>query len=619
MEYILGFKQMTLTMPQRELRQFSARSLIIAALLMQVLLALPLLTHQSTSPQFFGRYSLGYAAALAVMLLIVLGWMIAFLRHPQIDAWLESLSSGWIWAALSFSLAAACVIWFVPVEIQLKQGFSLNGLLFAVWMALKLPEGEFSEKRWRIGVILFLAALFIPILITALTTLPYSPDEAHWADYATSPYAAEGLYARTWLDTPTLIKPGIGWSVAAYGWLLENVAFDLRIGRLWNLALYLIAFGLMGWTARRLYDGRVAFGAVSLAFLSLAFFPVADYRPEQQLPAAMMLCFLTAVQARLNENRRASALWHVVCGFAATFSLELHAAAVMYAVGFSLYYALEFGWGVLRRRADLLPVIAFGFGAGVGTLLYFALNIAPVGGLDVFLTTLVNERLSPDRSTLLLRLSWPSLLEFVLILAGFAYLMWRRLPADRLFLGLFAAVGFSLLLLDSWGYRMAYQAACTIPLAALLVDFGGRRSAVVFSALLIILAGQLVGTRIDLAAVRDVFENGRLPESLIQRMGDSLAGEIQPEDVLVASHELIWIYPEHGQFYSLAAEISAMRRWKLDDPLRVWERIAPTVIVDIGGPIVIPAGLQAYMQQENFAACDRPALMQPITIYRRGC
>ncbi len=591
--------------------------LVKLALIIQLGLLAPLWGHISDAPQFLGRYSERYMIALIAHLSLIGAWSLAYYYRHQLAIWLRHGLWRWLWVVCGVAISG---LWLAGIETHIKAVAAINWCLVGAVLFSLLSDNPIRNRSW-IAIIIVLCALWlIPIAITALTTKDFSPDEAHWADYATSPYIVGGLYARTWLNEPVVITPGIGWSVAAYGWLLEHAAFDIRVGRLWNMGAYLLSFVGIGALAWRLYGGAAAWIAIALSFFSGAFFPFADYRPDQQLPFAAGWILFTAAQARL--GLRHHGLWHTLCGLFCALSLQLHAAGAYIAVGVGLFYLVE---ALRYRQRALFP---FGLGAALGALVYYSFNIAPVGGLSPFLNTLISERFGGTRDAYLGRLAWPSLMELVLGLLGWGYLLARRRKTDRLFLGLAACIIITFLLLDNWGYRTVYQALFLVPLAAFLsanqetnIAPISRRGLWLFGAIVWMLAAQMSGEFIAWARVGDVLFGRDWPPFTNLIIGERVKPHITDDDIIVSTHELIWTFQERPNFYSMAGEATAARRWGYQsDPSQVWARVSPTIVIHLEGRIALTSGLIAHMQSNNFVICERMNIRGiVVTIYRAQC
>jgi hypothetical protein len=537
--------------------------------------------------------------------------------RKRLGPWLIALSTRMRLAALIVSTLVVSGVWLTSIELPARQYLTLNGLLFTVIIILSFNAAGQPAAPLRTTTLFILLLLLPPMGITALGQERFTPDEGHWADYATSPFRAGGLYSSTWLQAPVTIAPGLGWSVAAYGWTLEHIAFDLKTGRTWNFAVYLLAFGGVGGVAWRLYGRGAALISAVFAALSLAFIPVLDYRPDHQLPAAGMFAAFALLQGR--HTRRW--FWHTLCGLIVTLALQLHAAAIVFITGFSLCYIIDaaLAWRAHGSWGARWPLAAFGLGGLIGGGVYFIFNVQPVGGLSAFLQALMASRGQvvgdPKFWT------WPSLLEWAVILAAFAYLGWRRAPADRAWLGLVVCVLVGVILFDTQGYRSHFSAFYVVPVGALVTGgFIPRRSTWAALALMIALALQMAGSFIQWRLVTDWVRGKGFPPFLYTELRPILTPYVRSDDVIASTHQLIWTFPEHRQLIHVGAEATALGRWALTDPAAVWERVQPTVIVYLDGQMSFNPGLEAYMARHRFQPCVRlRALETHIVIYRTSC
>jgi hypothetical protein len=487
--------------------------------------------------------------------------------------------------------------------------------------------------------------LLVPVILTTLLRMPFSPDEAHWADYASSAISHGGIYARTWLQEPRPVAPGLGWSIAGYGWALEHIAFNIRTGRVWNIVANLLAFGSIGLLAGRLYGRRAALLSVSAALLSQAFIPTFDYRPDHQLPIAAALVFFAVAQARTSplnplsmeredlqsppddqgnaqaigtSERRHAGVWHFVAGLGAMLAMQLHAAAAALVGSVTLYYAAEWLWTSIRARstADMRPLLWLAAGLAIGGGIYFVANVLPVGGLQPFLNVLVNERLERQDSPGFL--SWPSLLEWVLILTALAFIALRRNRADRLLLVPLVCYLIFLAPIDTQGYQTTVSALYVVPLGAFLLVAFERHERAAAALVVVALAGQMLAF-VDWGGIRD-WLRGESQPYLYEALRPELTPYLREEDVIVSTHLLIWTLPDHPQLYSSGGELTAMRRWKLDDGALVWARVQPTVVIDIPAQMTINDGLRRYMDAQAFALCETLSVQSvAVNLYRPDC
>lgn len=599
------------------------------AIFAQLLAAQTLWGHQSDNGVILGRYSARYSLVLAEYVVVTMAWLAAFAVRHRLVAWIQNRPALHQLLMVAVPALPVAALWFLPIEDQIKDYTGMNWLLWALLVSaasVAHSRARIPYGRWLLAA--GMAMVLVLLLLTVLTRFPFSPDEAHWADYASTAIVGEGIYARTWLMTPTVISPGLGWSVAAYGWVLEHVAFDIRTGRVWDYAGDLLAIVGVGLLAGQLYGRRAALAGMAFACLSRAFFPVFDYRPDHQLAFAASFVLLAAVVARRSPRPAVQHGAHLACGFLATLSMQLHAAAIAFAVGMSAFYLVE--WWVRGRnraanRAATAALLWFGAGAALGTAVFLVWNVLPAGGLETYLTILLETR--TQRQATLQFLTWPSLLEGMLIVGAFAFLIWRRSASDRLYLGLLLSILIALLLFDTQGYRSPVIALYSVAVGAFLTQafpaeaseqrypLGGLLA--VASVAGIMLAQTLAF--VNWGAVGEGLRTGAFPNYAYQDLRPLIAPYLRDDDTIVSTHLLIWTVPEK-HLISTAGELTAMREWNLTDPADVWERVQPTVIVDIPEQMTIGPGLRTYMQEHAFLLCDQLTVQHlEILVYRPAC
>lgn len=620
---------MTVTsVPSSQPRQLPLTALIGAGFVAQVLSIYPLWSQDTNGGEFLGHYGESNEIVLAANMLLLLVWLVLFLRRKQTVIRLNRLSFVHRFRTIAFSAIALAVLWLLPFETVLKEYASLNWLLLTACLMYASPDREI-KRSWNWVPWLIIVLLFIPIIATVLTDQSSTTSESQWADYATSPFEASGLYARTQLQDPIVITPGVGWSVAGYGWLLENSGFDIKIGRLWNFYFYLLAFIGIAAVTWRLYGRRAAVISVIFAVFSQAFIPFADYRPDHQLPAAAMLITFAAIQARYSENYRG--FWDFICGLAATLALQLHAAAIVFAFGFALFYLTEVVLASYqaRRLVTIRPLLWFGLGAFIGTLLYFVFNIQPIGGLETYLQAMTALYGSATRSFSFL--TWPSLLEGMIILASLAYIAWRRTRPDRLFLGILACMIVAILLFDPIGYTSTFDALYVIPVGVLVADplvssaFHERKSlhAVTLKlGLVAILTAQVVTVFVAWARIQQMVETANLTPFIYEDLKPRVLPYLKDSDVVVSVPEFLWTSPRKPQVIAFDSEQAAMKRWNMTDPEQVWERVKPTAIVYIENRMTFEQGLKDYLDKYHFIVCKEINTQNSVTIatvYRQTC
>jgi len=361
---------------------------------------------------------------------------------------------------------------------------------------------------------------------------------------------------------------------------------------------------------------------VLLATGSGVFFPVYDYRPHHQMAAASVWVAYLVISA---HNTPRQWLYAALAGLVATLAMQLHAVAIVLVVGTSLYYAGVFVIQIIRQRCASTAALGFAAGALIGTIVYFLLNIQPVGGLSAYLTELIASRTARLRD-FFFPLTFPTLLESLIVYGGALFVLWRRSPRDLLYLPWLAVVVISALILDSQGYRTVLAPLLMVLASAWLAQdldlrqptVRLRNVALAVLAIVCLLTSQLIN--IEWGTVADWLRTGTLPTYAYAELTPRLAPLVNTDDVIVSTHLLIWTLPHQPQLYSVTGELTAMNRWRLSAPEQVWERLRPTVIIDLPQQMTMTDGLRAYMVAGNFALCESVSAGElTANIYRRVC
>ncbi len=607
-------------------RTFATPELILlAGFISQVIIGIALWNHRSSDGAIFGVYSLRYALALLANLVTSIFWLAVLLKRKTILPKIEQLKTITRCGLIMLSGIGLVIVWLLPIEEQVKQFASLNVLFWGLLLTSTVGDATRSKSR-QVYLIIFIvtAALLVPMLTTALTIMPFSPDEAHWADYATTPFASEnpGLYARTWLMEPQVITPGLGWSVAAYGWFLENAAFNIRVGRLWNLLSYCVAFLGIAVLSYRLYGREAATASTIFAVLSAAFIPVFDYRPDHQIAAAAIWVIICAVIARQSIRLGFSKPFHFMCGLLAALAMQLHAVAIVLIAGIGLSYLLECAFFIYRAKklntAVFLPLLLYIAGVGIGGAIFFLFNIAPVGGVAAYLSGITGRTQRLHSSPFFL--TWPSLFEAIVIAIGFAFILWRRNKSDKTFLGITLCILLALLVFDTQGYRSPVISLYAVPVGAFFAAGFGHRTGnqaqlTALTVLTIVMAASTVG----FIHWSSFWSPSAEPLYLYETLKEDLRQYIHDDDIIVSTHLLIWTLGNRPDFYSVAGEITGTQRWRIS-PVEVWERVQPTLIIDIPSEMVINEGLRQYMTQHNFQECQSLIVQnKTVNLYRSNC
>lgn len=596
------------------------RWLILAGVAAQIISAPLLWSHRSVGGTLFNAYTPRYGLALAAHAALSLFWIALLIQRRTADSVLWRIPQRLrVAGVVGFTLMGALAPLF-PIESDVRSYAAATCLLLALLLTASWAKPLTLSRKWIWIAAVVTVVIVIGTGLSTLTRFPFSPDEAHWADYASTAWKGTppGIYARTWLMPPQVIVPGIGWSVAAYGWFLEYVWFDIRMGRIWNLAFNLAAILSAGALAWRLYGRRAGALALIFAALSTGIIAVFDYRPDHQLAFAGGLIALCAAQAR--RTQRAAILWHGAVGLLAALSLQLHAAGIAFAFGVSLFYLIEAGFSLFKRRTSSARVlIAYAAGALGGALIYFVFNILPAGGLEAYLASLTAERSA--RLTWFAFLTWDSFAEWILFVLALIFLLLRRSDADRFLLLFIACIWIGLALFDTQGYRSPTVVLLACAVGAALADgfgFVRQRRWVIVAALAVTAGGAFAF--IDGRGLDIWLRTGTPPTYVYRDLRAPLQAYIRDDDVIAGSHLLIWTLPDHSQLVSYAGEVTGMRRWSLTDAQAVWERVAPTVVINVEPEMTINPGLSQYMERQQFTRCALFSIRQlNVTLYRPRC
>lgn len=598
--------------------RISFRMIAALTLAAQILVTINLLRHQSVQGEILGIYSLRYASVLALAALVVCANVGILLAERRLAIWLARWALRTRLMLTGLSGALATMIWFLPVEPPVKQfaAITFSSLTAVIMFSAHegIPERVIPISR---GILIGLVVVIVVLSgFTALTEFPFSPDEAHWADYASTAARFGGIYARIWMMEPQPIVPGLGWSIAAYGQALEHVAFDIRTGRLWIYTFYVLMLIGLWLLTQRLYGRRAAWMSVGLAAFSGVFFPAFDYRPHHQLGAAAVFTSWLALVSQTME-RRSWVRWGsaFTAGLLALLALQLHAAGVALAVGCSLFMLIAF----LRAPRRFDSFVAYVTGAGLGAAVYWIFNIAPVGSISAFLTGLVTER--SERQTWLYFLTWPTLLEGLVMYGGLLFVLLRRSPSDRILLSLALPIFIAMAVIDTQGYRTLTAPLFMIMASAALTGSNAitvRRWVGV--AAVISMLGASAAANLNWPGLIALMRGQELPNYVYADLAAPLSEYVRSEDVIASTHLLIWTLPDHPRLYSTAGEYGAMRRTGLSDPQQVWEAVRPTIVIDIPGQMLLTDGLRRYMQNHRFHRCETLTMRElTVDLYRADC
>jgi len=620
---------------------FAFWHVLLFGLLFQAMQLYGLVNSSSDGGDVFGRYSTRYAAFLAVGFSVAILWGFALLIHKRLEGWLKqhlTLNRAYPLLILLGALMLFIMWWDVPTwSVKAYMGSIL--MLTMAALIFCLPDDALKIQRWRRLMLIVFLLLIIPTLLTIFASRQFNPDEAEWADISTSPFIVGGMYTRTSLDPPVFISPVRGWFNALYGWTLLNVSFDPRVGRIWNYASDLLIYLGIGVVAARLYGRSAGWIAAGFAMFSESFWRALDYRPNQimvfLLPVLMLLTLHTQ-QAQRARNRYLAA---AACGFLATFAaMQIHPTGIVYAAGFSLYFAMMASWQLIKRRtlqAILFPLLAFGIGAAVGSGLFLMFNILPLGGMDAYLSQLSTGA----ANTISIRgvdwLNWGGLsIEIFLIVTAVLFALLRRTKSDYFLLGiLFSIVAADTLFAQRYGFHL--RPIYPIFVGALLVyglrnptlPIGENRRAVwVTASLFLLMLSWMLFVRFKWDVIGTTFQTASLRQPDIVRIGEDIRPYLTENDKILSTHELIWTLHEWNNLVSVMAEVRSVAwgewgsREEGETGVEFWRRIDPTVIVEVENLAAFPPNLYELIEQDDWQVChELTTLGQQVTIYRQDC
>lgn len=609
--------------------QFQFKHLLWAGLILQTLAFSDLWGQVSSDPVILGRYSLRYGVVLLSFVGLTLGWVIASIMSRRVEYFLANCPLSLILGSVGLIIVALFFVQTLNIEPQIKTYTIANGAMLSVVLLMSQSMREISKWRyWYWGAAL-VAFLLLPFLyVTNLVALPFNPDEAIWAERGSTYLLTGSLYYRTGFYFPLKIEPGLGWITAAYGHLLNIIAFDIRVGRtIVFIHALLIVLGV-GLVAKRLYGAQVGWMSGLITFFSFVPFEWPDYRPHYFIVLGQLLAFYAVIFARQTPNKSLSFSAHFVAGLGITLSMQLHASALGFIIGLSLFYGLEFLVQLAKHRRVtqdmVLTIVGFGLGAALGSLIYFVFNILAVGGLETFLSILFAERGQSWRRLRYLT-EWDLLPKF-LIYVAFAFMIIRRSASDRLYLSLWVCCVIGITMIDTQLYLSPYIGIMLIPIGLITQIFqtvSRPNSQAVFLTnicLLAVLATSALGF-INWRTVEDMSQNQALPQHYIMGFAKEVAdyAELSDEEVIVSTHELIWAIPYHETFYSTLAEgvVQTQRDWV---GVEVWNMLQPDVYIEIPSHLPMTPGLRMYLENNNFIVCSETHISAKLVrIHRQDC
>ncbi len=583
------------------------------------------LNHVSDTPSLLGRYSNSYAVGVGVVVALALLWAMMLWQAKRVWAWLQARDARLRIAAVAMLLLGLWGITYfigtinLKIHLKIVQSLAINVLIGALVLVASLPTDNCASRRWRAAVVV-LCGLFLFVWVASLPLyIVFSPDEAHWAAIAGN-FLYEGkIYGRMLFEPVHAISPGVGYVNALYGLLIDTFGWDIRLGRYFQLVAYLVGIaGIAFATYAMSRSSWASFASACAALLSRSFLPALSYRPDHfVMPLAMWTIGLALWGFRV--ERRAW-VWHMGAGLLVIFTLQAHAVGICLIAALSAYYGIRGAQALWRRDwMWLFSLLGYVMGASIGSALYFVTNILSVGGLDVYLEYLRNYSASSSKFPAFIFAP----LDGVLVMTSIVWLLWRQAYQQQHYIGILLMLVVSIFLLDRRGYSVPHQGIFYLPVGIFLAEVMLTRRQRDWALMVVALCLFLVLVRTpllqwDAAAV--LLREGRLAEHPFSPISRAVAARLQPDEMVIGTHELVWGLGNRANFYSLISEGTSQFFRRYPTKTQVWEELRPDVVVEISKSLIIPEGLQLYMAREGFQPCETFTVSDRIvTFYRPTC
>ncbi len=547
---------------------------------------LPMLAHQSDTPQVLGRYSPTYTAMLLVMAALVLGAGAGYALARADRLPMPALPRArWFGAAVVAANAVlVSAVWLVVQPGS--QHLPAIGL-FRVYLVLVVAAGAFVllrasgtgavmlPRRWELALVVASAAVALALAALYLGKVPpvRHYDEPQLVNSAWTTIVqgrpTEGMHP---IRTTAFVGLIFSWPYTVLGAWMKLVGVGLSQARLFWLMVGWGAVPFIYLAARRLYGPAAALSAALIA----VFIPLKHNYVHADV--FVMTTASIALYLFLVARERESRLAHFAVGFVLALGTDGHKYALSFVAAFGMVYVV--GW-VRTRRAGGLGYFVLGVLAYVPffiAVFFLRIQEAPDIGKLVSLIREVYavEAAAGGETALIPRIIAQNIrlyqdylsshpVEVVLGLGGILAALRRRREADIKLLLLFFAylVGFGVLLAHSNPYYWIQN----MPFVAL---FGGA------------LVAQRAASRINLvtlAALVSLLIPLAISTAILAREGDGarlieVAREIDrllPEDITVAGWQIYYLgMPERVRFVSsLQITAAPPEEWGIPPPRAV--------------------------------------------------
>jgi hypothetical protein len=462
---------------------------LISWVLFHITFLVILLDREDVNPVVLNRYSVSYAALLALIAAVGLIGVVILWRFRQMQPshWLITLRTSRLvtLAIIALGIWIMFAIWMTPfqmfvtpVQKQLLRSYGTLAVLGFTYAAL-FWRGRDVCDSWRTWAVVagVIGAIGLILSVHYLDRYPQLNriDELHnWVvqwTYANTGLLGDTLY-RQMIPIPQPIYDSPHY---IFGWLLRYIGDTFWQARFARLLMAVLALPFIYLCGKRMYGKRAGLFAVIVALFLLP--PTAYVRPD--VFVGVMLSAALYVYLRAQTTRRP---WmHFLTGLCIALGGEGHPLAYRFGIAVTLIYVVRWAYEMRQTRRFFIDgrLFALGLGGTTGMLIYLSIHILPnlTQGLHFAknyspLGDNITDRWEAAKYLLTLQFEvWveTSPLELVFVALGLALAIYELNQGDRLLLTLLL-VSEGLMLATYSYYRPFYQVHF-LPIFALL---GGR-------------------------------------------------------------------------------------------------------------------------------------------------
>ncbi len=576
---------------------------LVAWVLFHAAFLVILLDREDDFPVVLNRYSVSYAALLALITAVglvgaVVLWRFRAIQPPQ---WLVALRASRIvtFAVVVIGILILLAIWMTPfqmfvtpVQKQLLRSYGTLAVLGATYAAV-FWRGRDVCDSWQtwlaVGVVVGAAVLIFTVHYLDRYPQLNQIDELHnWVvqwTYANTGLLGDTLY-RQMIPIPQPIYDSPHY---IFGWMLRFIGDGFWQARMARLLMAALALPFIYLCGKRMYGKRAGLFAVVVALFLLP--PTAYVRPD--VFVGVMLSAALYVYLRAQTTRRP---WmHYLTGLCIALAGEGHPLAYRFGVAVALIYAARWVYEMWRTRRFFIDgrLFALGLGGFTGMLIYLSIHIIPnlTQGLHFAknyspLGDKITNRFEAAKYLLTLQLEvWleTSPLELVFVLLGVTLAVYQFNQGDRLLLTLLV-VSEGLMLVTYSYYRPFYQVHF-LPIFALLAGRllanittwrdhpspAGWRSSLVLASMVFVTAFGILNQN----AVSAADDSERAEFTAIARQ---LKADL-PSNLIVVGNENYFIEIRSLNYYGI--QTITTDRWFLVDyaGYKLWQVTKPDVFI----------------------------------------